>query len=94
MHRVVAGIQPAAPGYRAIRLAPTPGPGLDWAKGALDTRHGRVECGWRRTDDGYTIDVVVPEGVAAELALPDGRVQRVPSGHHSYVSEIGNGHRR
>ena len=94
LYKVVAGIQPAAPGYEQIRLAPTPGPGLDWANGALETRQGRIECGWRRTDDGYTIDVLVPEGVAAELALPDGRVQRVPSGHHSYFSETSKGHRR
>ena len=94
IYKVIAGIQPAAPGYEQIRLAPTPGPGLDWAKGALETRQGRVECGWCRTDNGYTIDVLVPEGVAAELALPDGRVQRVPSGHHSYVSETSQGHRR
>ena len=32
------------------------------------------------------VDVLVPDGVAAELALPDGRVQHVLSGHHSYVS--------
>ena len=86
IYKVIAGIQPAAPGYRAIRLAPTPGPGLDWAKGALETRQGRVECGWRRTDDGYTIDVLVPEGVAAELALPDGTGHVVRSGRHAFTS--------
>ena len=86
VYKVIAGIQPAAPGYEQIRLTPTPGPGLDWANGSLETRRGRVECGWRRIDDRYVIDVLVPDGLVAELALPDGRVQQVPSGHHSYVS--------
>jgi alpha-L-rhamnosidase len=86
VYKVIAGIQPAAPGYEQIRLAPTPGPGLDWAHGSLETRRGRVECGWRRTTDGYVIEVLVPDGLVAELALPDGRVEQVVSGHHSYVS--------
>ena len=45
LYQVVAGIRPAGPGYSRLLLHPAPGPGLDWARGALDTRHGRVECG-------------------------------------------------
>ena len=84
LYQVVAGIQPATPGYDTIRLAPTPGIGLEWAEGALDTRHGRVECGWRRTDDGFTVEVLVPENVPTELVLPDGTVQQVPAGRHTF----------
>ncbi len=86
LYRVVAGIQPASPGYATIRLTPTPGPGLDWAKGALDTRHGRVECGWQRTVDGFTVDVVVPEGTPVEVVLPDGSAHSVSAGCHSFTS--------
>lgn len=86
LYAVVAGIQPASPGYDTLRLAPTPGPGLEWAKGALETRHGRVECGWHRAMDGYLIDIVVPDGVPAELTLPDGSVQTVPAGRHTFAS--------
>jgi alpha-L-rhamnosidase len=86
IYQVIAGIQPSSPGYDTIRLAPTPGPGLDWAKGALETRRGRVECGWRRIENGYMIEVVVPEGIPAELRLPDGTVQMIPPGSHTYRS--------
>ena len=34
LYKVVAGIQPATPGYDTIRLTPTPGAGLDWANGS------------------------------------------------------------
>ncbi len=84
LYQVVAGIRPAEPGYDSIRLAPTPGAGLDWAKGTLETRHGRVECGWRRTADGLVVDVLVPNGVSAEIALPDGTTHPVPSGRHRF----------
>jgi alpha-L-rhamnosidase len=86
IYQVIAGIRPAAPGYDRIALAPTPGPGLDWAKGALDTRHGRVECGWRRDGDGFVVDVLVPEGVHADIVLPDGTGHVAPSGRHTFTS--------
>jgi alpha-L-rhamnosidase len=86
LYKVVAGIQPASPGYGRVRLTPTPGPGVDWAKGALDTRHGRIECGWRRTPDGYIVDVLLPDGVTADLVLPDGITQTVPAGRHTFTS--------
>jgi alpha-L-rhamnosidase len=82
LYQVVAGIRPAAPGYGRLLLQPTPGPGLDWARGALDTRHGRVECGWRRDGEGYEITAVVPEGVEADVVLPDGSRCTVGAGTH------------
>ena len=78
LYQVVAGIQPAEPGYTAVRFAPAPGPGLDYAKAALDTAHGRIECGWRRDGEAITVDVLVPDGVRAELLTPDGRARTRP----------------
>ena len=85
LYKVVAGIQPTTPGYDTIRLNPTPGAGLEWAKGALETSHGRIECGWRRTTDGYTIDVVIPNATSAELQLPDGSIHTLAAGAHSFT---------
>ena len=84
LYQIVAGIQPAAPGYAAIRFAPRPGPGLDWAKAALESRHGRIECGWRRDGSQVVVDVTVPPGVTAELVTPEGRLEVVPTGSHTY----------
>jgi len=88
LHQVVAGIQPAGPGYAAVRFAPTPGPGLTHAKAALDTRRGRLECGWRSDADAIVVDVIVPDGVDAVLVLPDGSERRVPAGSHSYRWDV------
>jgi alpha-L-rhamnosidase len=82
LYQVVAGIRPAAPGYERLLLQPTPGPGLEWAQGSLDTRHGRVESGWRRTGEGIEVTVVVPEGLEADVVLPDGTRHPVGAGTH------------
>ena len=89
LYQVVAGIRPAAPGYSRLRLAPTPGPGLDHARAALETRHGRVECGWERAADDVVVRVVVPEGVEAEVVLPDGRHHTIGGGTHRFTSGTG-----
>ena len=86
LYQVVAGIRPAAPGYAEVLFKPTPGPGLDWAKAALDSPHGRIECGWRREGSAYVVDVLVPEGVSATAELPDGTVQVLSSGAHTLTS--------
>ncbi|MEU3216274.1 family 78 glycoside hydrolase catalytic domain [Streptomyces sp. NPDC006971] len=86
LYKVVAGIQPAAPGYARVRLAPTPGAGLDWAGGSLETPHGRVESHWRRVRDEVEVRVVVPDGVEAEVILPDGSTTTVVGGEHSFRS--------
>lgn len=86
LYKRVAGIQAAEPGYARLRLQPTPGPGLDWARGVLDTPHGRAECGWRRDSGGtITVDCTVPDGVEADLVLPDGSVRVLPAGSHRVV---------
>ena len=86
LYKMVAGIRPAEPGYDRLLLQPTPGPGLDWAKASLQTRHGVVESGWRREGDGFAVDVVVPEGIEADVVLPDGTRQVVSGGTHAFTS--------
>lgn len=86
LYKTVAGIRPVEPGYARLLLRPTPGPGLDWARGALDTPHGRVECGWRRNGAGFAVDIRVPDGIEADVVLPDGSRRTVTGGAHTFQS--------
>lgn len=61
------------PGFEHFLLQPTPDAtgSIDWARGHLDTRYGRIESEWRRKDDGSIgYRFVVPDGTAAILTLP------------------------
>jgi alpha-L-rhamnosidase len=84
LFQVVAGIQPASPGYASVRFAPRPGPGLTHASAALDSPHGRIECGWRLDGDAITVTVVVPDGIGAALVDPAGVSTPVSAGRHVY----------
>ena len=71
LHRTVAGLAPAEPGYRRILVVPRPGGGLTHASAAHETPYGRAEVSWVRIDGRLEVEVVVPVGAGAIVRLPD-----------------------
>ena len=87
MHRTVAGLAPAAPGYRRIRVAPKPLPTLQYAHTALETPYGPASAGWRRTGaEEITVSAVIPPSTRADVSLPGADHSfSVGSGAHEWV---------
>jgi alpha-L-rhamnosidase len=90
MHRRVAGLVPAAPGYRRILVRPRPGGGLTHASATHESPYGRIEVAWRRTADRLDVDVTIPPGVAAQVHLPDASFVPVDAGpgRHSFTCVV------
>ena len=86
LHRVVAGISAATPGYRSIRFAPQPGGGLTHASASHETPYGRASIAWSIEGDTLTVEVVVPTGSDATVELPGEAPVAVGSGTHSFTS--------
>ncbi|MGJ6965901.1 glycoside hydrolase family 78 protein [Streptosporangium sp. G11] len=86
MHRTVAGLAPAAPGYRRILVRPRPGGGLTGARAHHDTPYGRAEVSWERTGDRLTLVVVVPANTTAAVHLPadPGHAIEIGAGRHVF----------
>jgi alpha-L-rhamnosidase len=85
LHRTVAGLAPAAPGYREIEVRPVPGPGLDSASARHLTPYGEAAVSWRRGGGRFALAVTVPVGGTAEVHLPDGSASvRVGHGRHEF----------
>jgi len=85
LHTTVAGLAPAAPGFRRIRVAPHPGGGMTRASRELDTPYGRAAVSWTLRDDVFDLSVEVPTGTEAEVLLPSGRVEIVHAGRHRFA---------
>ena len=66
-----AGIQTdeTQPGFKHIIFAPLADPRLDYLTGEIETRHGLVRSGWRRTEGGVAYEFTVPEGCTAEIRI-------------------------
>lgn len=63
---------PAHPGYEHVRIDPQIPAGVTWCRIAKETPYGRIEVGWRLDEGTLRIDVVLPPGVTAAAAVPDG----------------------
>jgi alpha-L-rhamnosidase len=85
LHRTVAGLAPAAPGYREITVRPLPDRALTHASARHLTPYGEASVSWRRADGRFALEVVVPVGTEASVYLP-GETQpvRVWHGRHSW----------
>jgi alpha-L-rhamnosidase len=84
LHRTVAGLAPAAPGYRRLHVAPRPGGGLRRAATAHETPYGRAAVRWELAGGALTVDVVVPPGTTATVALEGEAPVKVGSGRHRF----------
>ncbi|MCU1411696.1 MAG: Bacterial alpha-L-rhamnosidase [Rhodoglobus sp.] len=87
MHRVVAGISPAAPGYRKILFRPQPGGGLTRAAASHETPYGLASISWTITDGVLTVDTVVPVGTTAVLELDGREPVALGPGRHTATAE-------
>ena len=83
MHRVVAGLAPAEPGYRTIRFAPTPGP-LTSASARHATPYGVASIAWERRGEALDVEIEVPVGARGIVELASG-TQEVGPGSHRLV---------
>jgi alpha-L-rhamnosidase len=85
MHKAIGGIRPLAPGYARVLIAPQPGEGIDWAKTSLRTPHGVVRVEWKLDGGAFSLEATVPDGVAADVVLPDGARHSLAGGTHSFA---------
>jgi alpha-L-rhamnosidase len=88
LHRTVAGLAPAEPGFRRIRIAPRPGGGLTHARAGHMTPYGLAEVSWRIDDDELEVNAAVPPNTVATVSLPDGSPSfEVGAGEHSWRTD-------
>jgi alpha-L-rhamnosidase len=86
LHRYVAGLRPAEPGYREFEVRPQPGGGLTWATTRHLSPYGPIEVSWRLTGPSIELDVLVPGGTTAAVTLPGGGPHRVGPGQHHWTA--------
>ncbi|MGY1808630.1 glycoside hydrolase family 78 protein [Blastococcus sp. SYSU D00669] len=89
LHRTVAGLAAAEPGYRRLRIAPRPGPGITSAAATHETPYGPAAVSWTVDGTAFALEVTVPPGTTAEVSLPDGgETVEVGSGRHVFERTI------
>jgi alpha-L-rhamnosidase len=85
LHRSVAGLAPAAPGYREILVEPRLTTALSSASARHTTPYGDAEVAWLRDDGFVDLRVLVPVGARARVLVPgDDEFTTVGHGSHEW----------
>ena len=66
----LAGIRPAAPGYRKLHFSPQIVGDLTSASASINTIAGRAMIAWRKTNSGLVMEVDVPANTTARVSVP------------------------
>lgn len=80
LHRKVAGLDAAEPGYRRILIHPRPGGGLTNAGASYESVYGTIRSEWAVGDGCMRLDVIVPANTRAVVRLPGAAVDQVTEG--------------
>jgi len=85
LHRSVAGLAPAEPGYRRLEIRPLPGGTFTRARARHITPYGEAVSGWFIEHGELVLEVVVPPNTSARVTLPTtGEVFEVGAGTHTW----------
>lgn len=90
LYRVVAGIDTdeTESGYKKIRFAPRPGPGLTSVKASLRSMYGIIRSNWTLDEHSgkVLVELEIPHNTTATVLLP-GIHMEVGSGRHKFEYE-------
>ena len=67
----LAGIKPGAPGFATLELAPCLTSRLDYVKASFESVQGCISVHWKRTEDGFEIELESPVPVHVRLPALD-----------------------
>ncbi|GAA2974436.1 alpha-L-rhamnosidase [Microbacterium terrae] len=89
LHRSIAGLEPAAPGYRRVRIAPLPPKQLSRASARHVSPYGDISVGWERVDGAIVVTASLPVGVGGDVVLPgSGETFAIGHGTHTWTVAI------
>ena len=78
---VACGIQPAAPGFEKVRIAPHPDDRVGRLSAVLDTVSGRICSSWAHIQGGVRYEIETP---AESEIIVDGKLYSVPPGKYVF----------
>lgn len=79
IYKYLVGIQPAAPGYKQVRVCPYIPEDMTYANATVDTLYGPISAAWEKQADGVRLTVSLPPNVTGTVCW-NGAEQAVSSG--------------
>lgn len=80
----IAGLQPVEAGYKKVKISPSPCKGLAEVMAEYESVCGKIVSGYRQKDGRITYFVEIPDGVQAEIIIPDEKPVTVNGGKYEF----------
>lgn len=77
MYAHIAGIAPAAPGFRKVTVRPRPGGGVTRARGRFTSQYGPFTTDWKAEKGRFHLTVGLPVNTTGEVWIPARRAEDV-----------------
>ena len=85
LYRYAAGIIPAEPGFRKVKIAPKPEIRLGHMECSYDSASGKYVSAWKIEQDGsLSFHIEVPFGCEAEVYLPEQEQKHLVAGKYDF----------
>jgi alpha-L-rhamnosidase len=86
LHRYIAGLRPASPGYRTFDVRPRPGGGITSASARHISPFGPIEVSWSLRGRSMELNLLVPPGTTATVTLPGEPPRDAAPGRHRWTA--------
>lgn len=83
----IVGFEAVEAGYRKVKFAPNPCKGLAQIKAEYQSVNGKIVAGYKQKSGKITFFAEIPEGVQAEICLPNEQSVTVTGGKYTYERE-------
>ncbi|HEX2951943.1 MAG TPA: family 78 glycoside hydrolase catalytic domain, partial [Armatimonadota bacterium] len=88
-YAALAGIKPAAPGFKQIVIHPHPVCDLTKAEGEYLSAYGRIRSAWEIVDGRFSLEVAVPANTSATVYVPADDVKKITENGAEAASSAG-----
>ncbi len=88
-YEYLAGIRPAEPGYKRIRLEPSVPDSLDYVKCSYESIYGPIRSFWKKQDGKLIWKFTIPANTTAEVRIPgEKKVREYGSGTYTVTVKL------
>jgi alpha-L-rhamnosidase len=76
-YEYLAGIAPATPGFKTIKMQPHPVGDLKWVKATHNSPYGKIFSEWHRNGGKFDWQIEIPANTTATVIVPDGKLGKI-----------------
>ena len=84
----IVGLRNLSPGWKKILIKPQINYRLKNVNFIYESINGKIEISWKHKENKFNLNVVIPNGIEAEIILPNKKSYNIKEGKYEYECEL------